>query len=842
MQSKPSRKIYLAALLVLVFFLGLAAEAMASHFRYGHITWTRDSGTSKTVTFRIQTAWRVLFGGGDTRLFFGDGNSQTGSDAFVGSFTDLAGATYVVHERYVTHTYATLGTFEATNSTCCRIGGLGNPSSSWAIRTTVDLSDPNQLSSSVGSVTPLLQMAQGVNSIPIGVADPDGAVTCRMATSGESGISSVASTTSGTLSVSPSCVLNWDASTAPDKKKYAVQVMLLEGTNKTALDFLIEINAATGSNQPPTCNLNGATNNTLTVGQAFSISATATDPDGDNLKVTHLGLPPGATLTPANGTTQASPATATFNWTPGPSDQGTGHSVLLVFTDTANQSCQTSFSVNIPSAPVNQAPSADAGPDQVIEQTGPGAMSVTLDGSGSSDPDGDPLTYNWSGGATASGVNPVVSLNPGVHNITLTVDDGTDSDTDSVQITVQDTIAPVVTVSDRTEEATGPSTPVDVSGDASATDAVGVASLTNNSPGTFSANTTTVVTWTACDAAGNCSTANQNVTIQDTIAPVITVSDRTEEATGPSTPVDVSGDASATDAVGVASLTNNSPGTFSANTTTVVTWTACDAAGNCSTANQNVTIQDTIAPALTPPADVTADATGSLTVVSLGTPTATDAVGVVSLTNDAPAGGFPVDSTNTVTWTACDAAGNCSTATQTVTVKPFDLGVSIGKTKLKIHRGDGDKDKDKDRDRGPRDWLQIAGTFTEFSNGDGLNWLTDPVTIVLNGFTWNLPPGSFTLKKGDGDKDKDKDGDRGVTYKYKGGRTGLTEVRVDENGNFKLKVKRMDLSGLSYNTPIPFAVTVGNDFGETDVTFNTRRGRDDDKDKDRDRGKKRRRR
>ena len=765
MQSKPSRKIYLAALLVLVFFLGLAAEAMASHFRYGHITWTRDSGTSKTVTFRIQTAWRVLFGGGDTRLFFGDGNSQTGSDAFVGSFTDLAGATYVVHERYVTHTYATLGTFEATNSTCCRIGGLGNPSSSWAIRTTVDLSDPNQLSSSVGSVTPLLQMAQGVNSIPIGVADPDGAVTCRMATSGESGISSVASTTSGTLSVSPSCVLNWDASTAPDKKKYAVQVMLLEGTNKTALDFLIEINAATGSNQPPTCNLNGATNNTLTVGQAFSISATATDPDGDNLKVTHLGLPPGATLTPANGTTQASPATATFNWTPGPSDQGTGHSVLLVFTDTANQSCQTSFSVNIPSAPVNQAPSADAGPDQVIEQTGPGAMSVTLDGSGSSDPDGDPLTYNWSGGATASGVNPVVSLNPGVHNITLTVDDGTDSDTDSVQITVQDTIAPVVTVSDRTEEATGPSTPVDVSGDASATDAVGVASLTNNSPGTFSANTTTVVTWTACDAAGNCSTANQNVTIQDTIAP-----------------------------------------------------------------------------ALTPPADVTADATGSLTVVSLGTPTATDAVGVVSLTNDAPAGGFPVDSTNTVTWTACDAAGNCSTATQTVTVKPFDLGVSIGKTKLKIHRGDGDKDKDKDRDRGPRDWLQIAGTFTEFSNGDGLNWLTDPVTIVLNGFTWNLPPGSFTLKKGDGDKDKDKDGDRGVTYKYKGGRTGLTEVRVDENGNFKLKVKRMDLSGLSYNTPIPFAVTVGNDFGETDVTFNTRRGRDDDKDKDRDRGKKRRRR
>ena len=521
MQSKPNKKIYLAALLVLVFSLGLAAEAMASHFRYGHITWTRESGTSKTVTFKIQTAWRVLFGGGDTRLFFGDGGSQTGADTFVGSFTDLAGATYVVHERLVTHTYASLGTYEATNSTCCRIGGLGNPSSNWVLRTTVNLSDPNQLSSSIGSVTPLLQMAQGVNSIPIGVADPDGAVTCRMATSTESGISSVASTTSGTLSVSPSCVLNWDASTAPDKKKYAVQVMLKEGTNKTALDFLIEINAATGANQPPTCNLNGATNNTLTVGQSFSIDATATDPDGDDLKVTHLGLPLGATLTPPNGSTQSSPATATFDWTPGTSAQGTGHSVLLVFTDSANQSCQTSFSVNIPSAPVNQAPDADAGPDQVIEQTGPGAMSVTLDGSDSSDPDGDPLTYNWSGDTSANGVSPTVLLGAGTHDITLTVSDGSASDSDSVQIIVQDTIAPAISVSDRTQEATGPSTPVNISGDATATDAVGVTSGPSaDNTGPYPVGPT-VVTWTACDAAGNCGTATQNVTVVDTTPPAI---------------------------------------------------------------------------------------------------------------------------------------------------------------------------------------------------------------------------------------------------------------------------------------------------------------------------------
>jgi hypothetical protein len=222
-------------------------------------------------------------------------------------------------------------------------------------------------------------------------------------------------------------------------------------------------------------------------------------------------------------------------------------------------------------------------------------MSVTLDGSDSSDPDGDPLTYNWSGDASANGVSPVVNLNPGVHNITLTVDDGTDSDTGSVQITVQDTITPAISVSNRTEEATGHSQSMDVSGDASATDAVGVASLSNNSPSTFSANTTTVVTWTACDAAGNCSTADQNVTIEDTIAPVITTQSLTEEATGPTTPVDISAVTSATDAVGVASLTNDNAGPYSLGSTTV-TWTACDDAGNCSSTTQTVTVTDTTPP------------------------------------------------------------------------------------------------------------------------------------------------------------------------------------------------------------------------------------------------------
>ncbi len=86
----------------------------------------------------------------------------------------------------------------------------------------------------------------------------------------------------------------------------------------------------------------------------------------------------------------------------------------------------------------NLRPIVDAGPDQSIEQADASGAQVTLDGTGSSDPDNDPLTYVWTGPfGNATGHTPTVTMPPGVNVVYLVVNDGTiDSEPDAVTITV----------------------------------------------------------------------------------------------------------------------------------------------------------------------------------------------------------------------------------------------------------------------------------------------------------------------------------------------------------------------------------------------------------------------
>jgi RHS repeat-associated protein/uncharacterized repeat protein (TIGR01451 family) len=118
----------------------------------------------------------------------------------------------------------------------------------------------------------------------------------------------------------------------------------------------------------------------------------------------------------------------------------------------AEELCVTVTAVTGSSAPVTVTecvgatpqtpPVADAGPDQIVVE----GERVVLDGSASSDPDGDPLTYSWSlssldgpplviaGGAGPIGT--VQTLDDGRYTFELTVSDGVHSATDTVDVSV----------------------------------------------------------------------------------------------------------------------------------------------------------------------------------------------------------------------------------------------------------------------------------------------------------------------------------------------------------------------------------------------------------------------
>lgn len=97
-----------------------------------------------------------------------------------------------------------------------------------------------------------------------------------------------------------------------------------------------------------------------------------------------------------------------------------------------------------PPEPPNQLPVANAGADQTVQA----GTNVTLNGSGSTDPDGDPLAFQW----TQTGGDAVVLSNGTAANATflapnaattltfeLRVSDNLGSDTDTTTVTVTTT-------------------------------------------------------------------------------------------------------------------------------------------------------------------------------------------------------------------------------------------------------------------------------------------------------------------------------------------------------------------------------------------------------------------
>lgn len=249
----------------------------------------------------------------------------------------------------------------------------------------------------------------------------------------------------------------------------------------------------------------------------------------------------------------------------------------------------------------NSPPVANAGSDQTVPCSGPTGTQVTLNGTGSSDPDGDALTHIWSGPfGTASGSTPIVTLPLGTHTITLTVNDSKGGTaTDQVVVTVKDTTAPVPDLAslpnvtgECSAQITSPPTATD--------NCAGVITGTTSDPLSYSQQGTFTVTWTFSDGKGNTSSQTQTVIVVDQTPPAITCpSNQTAECTGPNGAA-VSFSPTATDNCTASPMLGCNPpsGSLFALGTTTDTCTATDAAINQTTCSFAVTVVDTTPPSL----------------------------------------------------------------------------------------------------------------------------------------------------------------------------------------------------------------------------------------------------
>ena len=170
----------------------------------------------------------------------------------------------------------------------------------------------------------------------------------------------------------------------------------------------------------------------------FTLTASATDQEGDGLSWSYSSTPPlpvGATFDGTNGT---------LSWTPDAADAG-DYSVTITVTD-GLASTPGTFTLHVTAG--NRPPVANpGGPYSAV--TG---VPITLNGSGSSDPDGgQTLTYAWNfgDGNTGSGATPThIYATHGNYIVSLTVSDNGSpvlSSTATTSATVVDFV-PVVVV------------------------------------------------------------------------------------------------------------------------------------------------------------------------------------------------------------------------------------------------------------------------------------------------------------------------------------------------------------------------------------------------------------
>jgi PKD repeat protein len=263
-------------------------------------------------------------------------------------------------------------------------------------------------------------------------SDPDGdPITTFVA----SGTQNTALPPGLTYSVNPSNTLmtiNW----TPSFTQAGVYSIDLEATStgflgpQISLAVVLKITVR-NANQPPA--LSAPLSLSVDEGTPLTFSVSATDGDGDHVALSAPSRPLGA------GFIDHGDNTGTFDWTPGFGQAG---SYTVTFAGNDGHGGVAAASTAISVLNVNRAPVSNPGGPY----SGLTNVPVSFSGTGSSDPDGDPLTYAWNfgDGMNGTGVTPSHTYtSAGTFTVALTVqDNGTPPQSASASTTA--TIAAVI--------------------------------------------------------------------------------------------------------------------------------------------------------------------------------------------------------------------------------------------------------------------------------------------------------------------------------------------------------------------------------------------------------------
>jgi uncharacterized membrane protein len=215
------------------------------------------------------------------------------------------------------------------------------------------------------------------------------------------------------------------------KGVYEIQLVVNDGSESSDPDTMV----ITVANTPPVANAGPDQNADL--GQTVNLDGSgSTDADDDPLTYqwSILSAPPTSTAAISDPSVEAPSIDV---------DVKGNYEIQLVVDDGTEASDPDTMTVTVANTP----PVADAGPDQNADL----GQTVTLDGSGSSDADEDPLTYAWtllsspptSTAAISDPSAPAPTIDvdvKGVYEIQLVVNDGSeDSPPDTMIITVANT-------------------------------------------------------------------------------------------------------------------------------------------------------------------------------------------------------------------------------------------------------------------------------------------------------------------------------------------------------------------------------------------------------------------